>query len=99
MRLTIDEYKDILSYYDIDFSNKTHKQIYAAAEDILANKLCRCIQKVNKSLSKTTRKKKNAAVAICKDSVLAKKGLSIQKFKCKETPRLISNKTRKIFKL
>ena len=98
MRLTIGEYKDILSYYNIDISNKTHKQIYAAAEDILAKKLCRCIQKVNKSLSKRVKKNNNAAVAICKESVLAKKGLSIQKFKCKKNPRFISNKTRKIFK-
>ena len=102
MQLSIDEYKDILSYYDIDFSNKSKKQIYNTAENILANKLCKCIQKVKKSLSKTKkRSKKNTqtAVAICKDSVLAKKGVKIQKFKCKEKARFISNKTRKIFKL
>lgn len=103
MQLSIDEYKDILSYYDIDFSNKTKKQIYITAENILANKLCKCIQKVKKSLSKTkksrTKKNTQTAVAICKDSVLAKKGITIQKFKCKDKARFISNKTRKIFKL
>ena len=33
MELSLKEYKNILSFYNVDFSNKTNKQIYSLAED------------------------------------------------------------------
>ena len=82
MALSLDEHKDILSFYKINYNDKTSHQIYKTAEDILANKLCRCIQKVTNSVPK---KDKKSPIAICKDSVLGKKGISIKDFKCKKT--------------
>ena len=48
MRLSRNDYISILKYYKVDFSNMKIKTIKTTAEDILANKLCRCIKKVDK---------------------------------------------------
>ena len=41
------DYLAILQYYDIDPVKMTSRQIKKRAEDILAQKLCSCIEKVN----------------------------------------------------
>ena len=43
MNLTKSDYKTILSYYKVSFKRKSDSWIKKRAEDILANKLCRCI--------------------------------------------------------
>ena len=48
MNLTTQDYKTILNYYNISHKSKTNTWIKRNAEDILANKLCRCIKKVKK---------------------------------------------------
>jgi len=81
MRLLLNDYISILKYYDIDVSNMKKKAIKQKAEAILAEKLCRCIKKVSKSLNN---KKESRAIAICKNSVFTKKNLKVGRFKCKE---------------
>ena len=49
MNLSKSDYKTILSYYKISFARKSDLWIKKKAEDILANKLCRCIKKVKKN--------------------------------------------------
>ena len=50
-KLNNNDYKKILKYYNINYTKnkKTNKKI---AEDILANKLCRCIKAVKKKHKK-----------------------------------------------
>jgi|UniRef100_A0A6C0JCV3 hypothetical protein len=103
MELNKSDYRKIMKYYGLKIprNNKTLKQ---NAESVLADKLCKCIKKVNK-LRKTrsvnskrmvtrsmTRKNNSnqlrASVGICKNSVLTKKQLNINRFSCKAKARL-----------
>ena len=88
------DYENILEFYKMKIP-KSFKELRDKAENMLANKLCRCIKKVKKSV-----KKEGYAIAICKKSVLHRKGVGNYKFKCKKTPRLVKGKntTRKLFK-
>uniref|UniRef100_A0A6C0JBY5 Uncharacterized protein n=1 Tax=viral metagenome TaxID=1070528 RepID=A0A6C0JBY5_9ZZZZ len=89
MDLTINDYKSILLYYDINYKKMSNKKIKISAENILANKLCRCIKKV--------KKKQNKPIGICKNSVINKKNLKIGRFTCKKKAKIIRNKkTRKM---
>ena len=47
--LTKEDYITILQYYSIPYHNLTKFELEHQAENILANKLCRCIKKVEKS--------------------------------------------------
>ena len=58
MRLSLKDYISVLKYYKIDASNMKKGEIKKKAEGILAEKLCRCIKKVDKSL-KGERKSKS----------------------------------------
>jgi len=94
MYLSLSDYKTILDYYNIKYDNMSKNKITTTAEDILATKLCRCIKKVTKPKEKETR-----AIGICRSSVIRKKGISINKFRCKKKPKLIAfNKTKKKLK-
>lgn len=86
--LTNVDYKTILDYYDIQLKkNVSNKDIKKMAEEILADKLCKCIKKVQK-----TSKTESRAIAICRDSVLHKKGLDTSRFTCKKKRTLIAKK-------
>ena len=107
MRLSLNDYISILKFYKIDVSHMKQKVIKQKAEAILAEKLCRCIKKVDKSL-KVEKKNKSSkktsesrAIAICKNSIFTKKNISVTKFKCKGTARLLpsKNKRNKLTKL
>tara|TARA_B100000902_G_scaffold399490_1_gene470592 strand:+ start:733 stop:1047 length:315 start_codon:yes stop_codon:yes gene_type:complete len=87
MYLSNKDYLDILNYYKIESKNLNKKQIKKSAENILANKLCRCIKK-NDDYPKNESK----AIAICKKSILKNKDLKIYDFKCKGKAKLISKK-------
>ena len=87
MRLKNSDYITILKYYDIDVKGMKKKDLKRKAEDLLANKLCRCIKKVDNN-----DKSESRAIAICKSSVLFKKGLRNYGFKCKPNARFISKK-------
>jgi len=50
MRLSLKDYISVLKFYKIDASDMKKGEIKEKAEGILAEKLCRCIKKVEKSL-------------------------------------------------
>ncbi len=94
MDLTLKDYKTVLDYYNINHSKMKKNKIISTAEDILSTKLCRCIKKVS-----SLKNDKSRSVGICKNSVIRKKGLKINKFRCKKKPRFIAfNKTKKKIK-
>jgi hypothetical protein len=86
--LLLKDYKTILNYYNIDYTNLSNKNIKKKAEDILADKLCRCIKKVDTENEKRS-------IPICKDSIFKKKGLHIYRFTCKNKPSLKPKKKTK----
>ena len=86
--LTKKDYLDILSFYNIKIKKGTSLSIIKSkAEDLLANKLCKCIKKVDTP-------NESRAIAICKNSVMTKKNLGFYKFKCKNTAKFIKNKNK-----
>ena len=85
MELSHNDYLDILKFYNISFKKLNKKQIKNIAEQKLAEKLCRCIKKVN------TESEENA-IAICRNSVLKTKDLNIYGFKCKKKARFLTKK-------
>ena len=80
------DYINILKYYDIDYTSKNTRGIKNMAEKILAEKLCKCIKKVN------TNNNESRAIALCKTSVLHKKGIKNFKFTCKKKRIFLSRK-------
>lgn len=97
MNLTTADYKNILRFYKItDTKLKLLKprEIKEKAEHLLATKLCKCIKKVSAKIRPITEAK---AIAICNNSVIKKKKLSIFKFTCKKGYKLLPKKgTRKV---
>lgn len=80
MKLFKKDYENILNYYNDTFDkNNNIKELKRKVENIIANKLCRCIKKVNNRI-----KDDNYSIAICKNSVLTKKNLKIKGFNCKK---------------
>ncbi len=103
MRLLLSDYKTILKFYNIDASNMKKNAIKQKAQDILAEKLCRCIKKVEASLknkrqlknkSLKNKSKESRAIAICKNSILTKKNVFSPKFTCKGTAKLLPSKNK-----
>jgi len=80
------DYVKILDYYQIETpKNKSLKNIKRIAEDILANKLCKCIKKVQKNNSD---KEEAKAIGICNDSIFGRKSLKHYRFTCKKGAKL-----------
>lgn len=89
-KLSNSDYIAILKYYDIPLEQNVSKnEIKNMAEDILANKLCRCIKKVQ---IKGKLSNEASAIAICKDSVLHKKNIESGRFTCKKKAAFITGK-------
>ena len=58
--LTKSDYEKILNYYNIPFSSsESSKQIKNKAEEILAEKLCKCIKKVKEGYKCMSMQNKN----------------------------------------
>lgn len=88
------DYLSILSFYNLPVpkhksGNVNYKKVKIQAENILADKLCRCIKKVAKS-PKPSKRAEARASAICAESVFKKKNLKYNRFKCKKRPKLLS---------
>tara|TARA_B100000965_G_scaffold119543_1_gene98620 strand:- start:3149 stop:3499 length:351 start_codon:yes stop_codon:yes gene_type:complete len=84
MKLSRQDYIDILNWYDVKFSKDLPiKLLRKMTEKIVAEKLCRCIKKVPNEGNPESR-----AIGICNWSVLQKKKLAIYKFSCKKKPEL-----------
>ena len=92
MNLSFSDYKIILDYYNISRSSKSNSWIKKNAENILANKLCRCIKKVKKS----SKLKEPIAIAICKKSIFKRRNIKSAKFSCKKKNKLHHFKGKKI---
>jgi len=87
--LTKSDYEKILNYYNIPFSlSESSKQIKSKAEEILAQKLCKCIKNVKDSSSESESDEARAT-GICTDSVFRRKGLRHSAFTCKKKPKLL----------
>tara|TARA_B110001452_G_C15240429_1_gene429453 strand:- start:5231 stop:5581 length:351 start_codon:yes stop_codon:yes gene_type:complete len=99
MNLTKKDYINILNYYGTIFDITLPINILRKmSEKIIAEKLCRCIKKVNKSNNNESR-----SIAICNKSVIKNKKLKIYKFSCKKKPqlklkKLALSKDRKLYK-
>lgn len=97
--LTKIDYEKILNYYNIPFSSsESSKQIKNKAEEILAEKLCKCIKKVkedsdsnnvNTHAAVDTDTDESRAIGICNDTVFRRKGIKHSAFTCKKKPRLL----------
>jgi hypothetical protein len=97
MKLTKNDYKNILKFYKIDISTLSTKDIKEKAEHFLAVKLCKCIKNITR-LRLNSPKNEKRAISICYNSVLKKKNLKVFKFTCKKKVTLLPKKgTRKIF--
>jgi hypothetical protein len=88
-RLYKNDYINILKYYNRDYSGKSVRQIKDMAEKILAEKLCKCIKKVNKTGKNIN---ESRAIALCKTSVLHKKGIKNFNFTCKKRRMFLPKK-------
>jgi predicted glycosyltransferase len=87
MNLTNKDYLDIISFYKIDVSNMNKRQIKERAENILANKLCRCIKKVDPFV-----KNEQNAIALCRKTVLLNKNIINYGFRCKGKAKFVPKK-------
>lgn len=94
MKLLKDDYIKILNFYKINYSKYSSQRIKHIAEEILTNKLCRCIKKVKNKKEKN----ESRAIGICKSSVLNRKNLTIGKFSCKKQAKLLKDKNKSTLK-
>lgn len=75
-KITNSDYKNILTYYNIPIPKST-TILKNKANEILAEKLCRCIKKIPGNNEKR-------AIGICTKSIFNKKGLQRGTFKCRK---------------
>jgi hypothetical protein len=74
-QLNNNDYKQILEYYNEPIPRSV-RLTKLNAEHILANKLCRCIKKVDKT-------NEARSIGICTKTIFNSKGFTRGKFKCK----------------
>lgn len=94
MKLSNKDYIKIVKYYgkSIPLTKKRkvdHVKTRKLAKHILANKLCMCIKKVQKTNKKL---KEPAALAICNNSIFKKRNVKQYRFTCKKGPKLLNKK-------
>ena len=70
------DYIKILKFYKKSIP-KTYRLLKLQAENIIANKLCRCIKKVDK-------KNESRSIGICTKTIINNKGYTRGKFKCRK---------------
>ena len=93
--LNKNDYEKILNYYNLPFSTSdSYKKIKNKAEQILAEKLCKCIKKVkndndNDNDNADANTDESRAIAICNDNIFRRKGIRHGMFSCKNKPRLL----------
>ena len=88
--LTINDYKHILEFYKKPMP-KSKRLLKQQAEKLLAEKLCRCIKKIDKQ-------NESRAIGICTKTIINNKGFTRGKFTCKKKQTIIlkkKNSTRK----
>lgn len=77
-RLTMNDYKKILMFYKRPISSN-RMIVKDDAEKLLANKLCRCIKKVDVN-------NEQRSIGICTKTIFKQKGYTRGRFKCKGNP-------------
>jgi hypothetical protein len=93
--LTNKDYLNILKYYKINIP-KSKRLLKKLAEKIMAEKLCKCIKKINF-------KEKSKSIGICTNTLFLKKGFTRESFQCnkKQTVKFRksnNNKTQRNYK-
>lgn len=94
MRLTNKDYIKIVKHYgrSVPLTKKRridNKKTRKMAKQLLANKLCMCIKKVQKS---NTKLKEPAALAICNKSIFKNRNIKHYRFTCKKGSKLLNKK-------
>jgi hypothetical protein len=74
--LTNKDYISILNYYNINIP-KTKNLIKKQAEKIMAEKLCKCIKKIDKE-------NEAKSIGICTKTIFNRKGYTRGQFQCKK---------------
>lgn len=93
--VTNKDYISILNYYKINIP-KSKRILKIKAEKIMAEKLCKCIKKIDPI-------NEAKSIGICTKTIFNRKGYTRGKFQCKtprsvkfkKTNKLVKNKTRK----
>jgi hypothetical protein len=89
IQLTHSDYKKILEYYKIGFSQGASlSMLKKKAEDALIKKICNCTKKLKSKFRKTK------AIGVCAESVLKKKNLMYHRFTCKNPAHFIPKSKR-----
>ena len=83
-KITNNEYIKILDFYKIPIP-KTKKLIQKEAENILSEKLCKCIKQIDVA--------EPLSIGICTKSIFNKKGFTRGKFRCKNKRFVTFRKT------
>ena len=89
--LTNEDYINILTYYKMDIP-KSKRLLKKQAENIMSEKLCRCIKKVKKSDNTIT---EGQAIGICTKTIFKNRGLTRGKFSCQKNRTLKFRHTNK----
>jgi hypothetical protein len=89
--LTNEDYINILTYYKMVIP-KSKRLLKKQAENIMSEKLCRCIKKVKKSDNTIT---EGQAIGICSKTIFNRKGLTRGKFSCRKNRTLKFRHTNK----
>jgi hypothetical protein len=83
--LTNNDYKQILEYYKKQIP-KSSRLLKINAEKILAEKLCKCIKKIEPE-------NEARSIGICSKTIFTRKGYTRGKFKCKGKRSVTVKKT------
>ena len=76
LTLTNKDYESILKFYKIDIP-KSKRILKQKAEEILSEKLCKCIKKLDP-------KNESKSIGICTKTIINNKGFSRGNFTCKK---------------
>jgi len=91
LELTNKDNISILKYYNINIP-KSKRLIKIQAEKIMAEKLCKCIKKIDKI-------NESKSIGICTKTIFNRKGYTRGKFTCKKKQTVNFRKTKKLDKL
>jgi len=86
-QLTNKDYVSILKYYNLIIP-KSKKLIKKHAEKIMAEKLCKCIKKIDPI-------NESKSIGICTKTIFNQKGFTRGQFQCKTKPTIQFRKTNK----
>ena len=93
--LTNKDYIDILTFYKINIP-KSKRLIKKHAENIMSDKLCKCIKSVKSKNTKNMNKSSEGrSIGICTKTIFNKKGFTRGKFKCLKNKTVKFRRTNK----